>query len=555
MTRRHRLAGPIRFVAVLAVALTACAAAVQQAGAADPAPSLRVVFSIAETSFDPQFASDAASDSVISNVYEAMLDYDYLARPVVLVPRTLEAMPTIEDAGRTYVCRIRKGIFFTPDRGVQGQAARADRGGSRLRAEAPARSRRQEPVAVAPRRQDRRRRRGARQGREVGPLRLRRAAAGHRGRRSLHAEDPPEGARPAFPVRAGGAEHRRRRARDGRRLRPRLRRASGRHRTVRRSASTSAARGSCSSRIPGTAQRRTRRRARSRRSRRRSPRRSRAGGCRSRRASRSASSRRGRRAGSPSSTASSICSSGCRPISSNRRSTDGKLKPELARKGIGHEVLLRPNTWFTYFNMKDPVVGGYTPDRIALRRAIGMAYDEDEQIRVLLKGRAVPAASPIPPDIAGYDPTLKTQAQLYDPAAARALLDRFGYKDRDGDGYREAPDGKPLVIERWSTPDSRDAAGRRAVEEEHGRDRHPDRVQEGQAAGAAQDGAAGQDPDARRRLERRLSGRREFHAAALRPERRAGEPGAVRSARNSTSSTTRRAGCPIRPSARGCSTG
>ncbi len=47
---------------------------------------------------------------------------------------------------------------------------------------------------------------------------------------------------------------------------------------------------------------------------------------------------------------------------------------------------------------------------------------------------------------------MKTQAQLYDPAAARALLDKFGYKDRDGDGYREAPDGKPLVLERWSAP-------------------------------------------------------------------------------------------------------
>ncbi len=58
----------------------------------------------------------------------------------------------------------------------------------------------------------------------------------------------------------------------------------------------------------------------------------------------------------------------------------------------------------------------------------------------------------MPPDIVGYDPELKTQAQLYDPAAARALLDKFGYKDRDGDGYRETPDGKPLVLERWSAP-------------------------------------------------------------------------------------------------------
>jgi len=83
-----------------------------------------------------------------------------------------------------------------------------------------------------------------------------------------------------------------------------------------------------------------------------------------------------------------------------------------------------------------------------------MGYNVDEQIRVLAKGRAVPPMSPIPPDVAGYDPALRTQAQRYDPAAARALLDKFGYQDRDGDGYRERPDGKPLVLERWSTPNS-----------------------------------------------------------------------------------------------------
>jgi ABC-type transport system substrate-binding protein len=133
---------------------------------------------------------------------------------------------------------------------------------------------------------------------------------------------------------------------------------------------------------------------------------------------------------------------------------DGKLKPALAAKGIRHELLLRPNTWWAYFNMEDPVVGGYTPEKIALRRAIGMAFNTDEFIRVLFRGRAVPAQGVIPPDIAGYDPGHKTQAQVYDPAAARALLDRFGYKDRDGDGYRELPDGKPLTIEYWSRPTS-----------------------------------------------------------------------------------------------------
>src|SRR5262249_2512468 len=69
---------------------------------------------------------------------------------------------------------------------------------------------------------------------------------------------------------------------------------------------------------------------------------------------------------------------------------NGKLRPELAAKGIHHELLLRPNSWWTYFNMQDPVVGGYTPEKIALRRAISMAFNTDEFIRVLYRGRAVP---------------------------------------------------------------------------------------------------------------------------------------------------------------------
>ena len=54
---------------------------------------------------------------------------------------------------------------------------------------------------------------------------------------------------------------------------------------------------------------------------------------------------------------------------------NGKLRPDLAAKGVRHYAQLRPNTRWTYFNMEDPVVGGYTPEKIALRRAIGMGYD------------------------------------------------------------------------------------------------------------------------------------------------------------------------------------
>ncbi|MEO6749045.1 MAG: ABC transporter substrate-binding protein, partial [Casimicrobiaceae bacterium] len=132
---------------------------------------------------------------------------------------------------------------------------------------------------------------------------------------------------------------------------------------------------------------------------------------------------------------------------------DGKLRPIYRKRGFQHQVFMRPNVWWTYFNMEDPLVGGYTPEKIALRRAISMGYDVNEYIRVVLQGRAIPAQGLIPPDIEGYAER-KTTAQLYDPAASRALLDHFGYKDRDGDGYREQPDGKPLTLVYWSSPNS-----------------------------------------------------------------------------------------------------
>src|SRR6266480_3106629 len=107
--------GRAQVAAACAVALVALASWAGLACAADPAKTLRVVLTSAEMSFDPQFSADAGSDGIIDHIYDAMLDYDYLARPVKLVPRTLEAMPTVEDGGATYVFRLKHGIFFTPD--------------------------------------------------------------------------------------------------------------------------------------------------------------------------------------------------------------------------------------------------------------------------------------------------------------------------------------------------------------------------------------------------------------------------------------------------------
>ena len=128
-----------------------------------------------------------------------------------------------------------------------------------------------------------------------------------------------------------------------------------------------------------------------------------------------------------------------------------KLKPEYVARGIVHNRGVQPTIVFTYFNMEDPVVGGYTPEKIALRRAISMAYNNNDEIHVIRLDQAVPATQPIPPNIVGHDPTFKGNAP-YDVAAAKALLDKFGYVDRDGDGWRDLPDGKPLKLVLASDP-------------------------------------------------------------------------------------------------------
>jgi ABC-type transport system substrate-binding protein len=144
------------------------------------------------------------------------------------------------------------------------------------------------------------------------------------------------------------------------------------------------------------------------------------------------------------------------PLTGNilaRMVENGKLKPEFAQRGITHLRYALPALIYTYFNQDDPVVGGNQPERIALRRAIAMGFNTGEFIKVFYGGQATPANQILPPGVFGHDTSLPQKA-IYDPAAARALLDRFGYKDRDGDGMRETPDGKPLVLVQSSTPDS-----------------------------------------------------------------------------------------------------
>jgi oligopeptide transport system substrate-binding protein len=131
----------------------------------------------------------------------------------------------------------------------------------------------------------------------------------------------------------------------------------------------------------------------------------------------------------------------------------GKVAPFLTRQGIAGERFVETDLVYNYFNLDDPVVGGVTPEKIALRRAMAMGYNVNEDINIIRTGGAIRAESPVPPGVAGYDANFKL-ADGYNPSRAKALLDAFGYIDRDGDGYRETPDGKPLVIEIANQPDT-----------------------------------------------------------------------------------------------------
>jgi len=110
-------------LALFVAAIVAVAAGSVAAAAAHAAPLkvLRVPFLIAETNFDPAAVSDLYSNSVIEEILEAPLTYDFLARPAKLKPQTLEAMPEITDQGRTYTLHLRHGIYFSDDPAFGGR--------------------------------------------------------------------------------------------------------------------------------------------------------------------------------------------------------------------------------------------------------------------------------------------------------------------------------------------------------------------------------------------------------------------------------------------------
>ncbi|MER2237541.1 MAG: ABC transporter substrate-binding protein, partial [Psychrobacillus sp.] len=80
-----------------------------------------------------------------------------------------------------------------------------------------------------------------------------------------------------------------------------------------------------------------------------------------------------------------------------------------------------------------------------LRMAMGYALDVESVNEAYYDNLRTRATGLIPPAFASfYDDTL--EGLKYDPAKAEQLLDEAGYKDIDGDGFRETPEGEKLEI-------------------------------------------------------------------------------------------------------------
>ncbi len=132
---------------------------------------------------------------------------------------------------------------------------------------------------------------------------------------------------------------------------------------------------------------------------------------------------------------------------------NGKIAPHLDKRGIVAVRYPRADVSVSYFGMENPVVGGYTPEKVALRRAISLAVDVEREIRMVRRSQAIPAQGVIGPGTWGYNPKLKSEMGDFNRARAIALLDLHGWVDKDGDGWRDQPNGEPLVLEYSTSPD------------------------------------------------------------------------------------------------------
>jgi ABC-type transport system substrate-binding protein len=393
-----------------AAALLALVVTVGAAPASAQAPAapkvLHAFLSTGETGLDPAVASDVASLSLLENLFDPLLRYDYLARPVKLQPNTLSAMPSVTDGGLTYTFQLRQDVYFTSDpafKGARRQATAQDYVYSFKRLNDPALKSPWtylfEGVAEI-------------QAVDKFTLRIRLKAAdpnflfylaipatGVVAHEVVEAYGAQVGNHPVGtgPFKMGTWKHSdqisllanrefRPMEFQGKRL-PLLDRIDIKIMEEYQSRML----GFLNGEFDFLEQ-------------------------------------------VPESMKEMVLTDDPKPT----------LKPELARKGMVLTPFPVLQTYYMWMNMDDPLIGGYGKEKVALRRAIALGYNSVEDITQMKKGLALPAVTPLPPNVLGYDAAYRSPV-AYDPALANALLERYGYR-KGADGFRTQPDGKPLTL-------------------------------------------------------------------------------------------------------------
>jgi ABC-type transport system substrate-binding protein len=425
-------------VGILALFAAACAVA-----AADPNKVLRVAFPVQETGFDPVRVSDLYSATVNEAIFERLLTYDYLARPAKVVPMIAETMPEVSDSGKTYLFKLRRGVYFTPDPAFKGQkreltaedfvytfkrhADPSNRSpwyfmvegkieGLDALTEAAKKSGRFDYNATVP---------GAValdkytlrfKLKQPDYLFLYTLAHSHFGAMAREVVEAYGDDTQAHPVGTGPyvLKEWKRGTKITLEANPDYRGFTWDFQPTDDAWDQGVVKDMRGKRMPQIGR----------------------------------------------VEFNIIEEDQSRWLAFNQKELDylalpatfreqvfdanNKVKPEWTSQGVSLFRAIDPDIGYTFFNFRDPVVGGFSKEKIALRRAIIMGYKLDDEIRIIRKHQAVQAQMPIPVGVVGHDPRYRSINQ-YDPELANKLLDYFGYK-KGADGYRTLPDGKPLVL-------------------------------------------------------------------------------------------------------------
>jgi len=116
--------------------------------------------------------------------------------------------------------------------------------------------------------------------------------------------------------------------------------------------------------------------------------------------------------------------------------SDQKLTPRFAARGMELEKVGLPGTFYITFNMQDPVVGR----NVKLRQALSCACDMRSYVQIFYSGVAPVSNQLLPRELFGYDPKY-VNPNGYDLEKGKRLLAEAGYPDG-----RDAKTGEQLVL-------------------------------------------------------------------------------------------------------------